>query len=171
MGRPSGGAFSESTTLRGEGFKELLKLLNRLPERAGKKAMRKAHAAAGAVVRMAVKRLVPVRSRTLKKSIGVRVKRFTSGFDYHVIIGPRRGQKFVTTFEGRKTSPTKYAHLVELGTPRMPARSFLRAGLEQSKARAIRVLGEKMGKAIEVEALKLAKKASATSAFGRSAFG
>lgn len=167
-----GGGFGVSGIGALEGGKELLRLLAQLPERSAKTAMRKAHAAAGAEVRKAVKRRVPRRTGTLKKSIGVRVYRKVPSFDYTIIIGPRRGKKFKTMFEGRLTSPTKYAHLVELGTPRMPARSFLRAGLQESKAKALQVLGSKLGKGIELEALKLAKKqASVRGAFGRSAFG
>lgn len=144
-----------------EGGPELLRMLKLLPERMAKTAMRQAHMAAGAEVRKAVKRLVPRRTGSLKKSIGVRVYRNVPSIDYTVIIGPRRGEKFKTGIGRRQVSPSRYAHLVELGTSRMPARSFLRKGLQASKARALQALSRKLGVAIERQAKKLAKKGRA----------
>lgn len=151
--------FKASAGLRIDGMRDLQRLLNRLPERARKTAMRQAQRAAGTVIVRAARAKVPRRTGNLRKSLGVRVYR--KGDVFVAVIGARRGDKFTSTVAGRKMTASRYSHLVEKGTATMKARPFLRPALMEARAQAIKVLGDKLGKAIERQALKLAKKGRA----------
>lgn len=137
-----------------EGARELQRLLERLPLKAQRRVFKKAHKAAGKVIVKAARALVPKRSGLLKKSLFAHPKRLRRDNSIMaVIIGPRR--RFHGTFEGVKTTASKYAHLVERGSANQPARPFLRPALAASGGEAIRVLGDAVGKGIEKEAMKL----------------
>lgn len=65
----------------------------------------------------------------LKKSLGVKVKRYKDGV--WAGVGPRSGFKIM--HDGKPRNPTQYAHLVELGTVRSAAKPFLRPAHESTK--------------------------------------
>jgi len=105
------------------GLDEVLKKLKKLPEEA--------------------KRLVPVRTGTLKKSIGV-VKR-------------RSKDKNIIRFS---VAPLKkkggwYAHFVEFGTSKMRAKPFMRSAFEKKGEESIKYVKEYMKKRVEKELAKL----------------
>ena len=137
-----------------EGARALQRLLEKLPGKAQRRVFKKAHKKAGKVIVKAAKARVPKRTGLLKKSIFAHAKRLRKSPDVMaVIIGPRR--RFHGTFEGIKTTASKYAHLVERGSATMPARPFLRPALASSGGEALKVLGEEIGKGITKEALKM----------------
>jgi hypothetical protein len=61
----------------------------------------------------AMKPLVPSESKTLLKSLGIRLKARRKDGVITGVIGPRR--KFIREFKGRRRWASKYAHLVEGG--------------------------------------------------------
>lgn len=96
----------------------------------------------------------------LKKSIGVKVKTYKSGVtvaiigprtDYRSVRDPGTGKvvrqtkknatKFAAIAKGGAfiQNPTKYAHLLELGTKKMAARPFLRPAIESKRGEAIQI--------------------------------
>ena len=137
-----------------EGARQLQRLLRTLPGKAQRRVFKKAHKEAGKVIVKAAKARVPKRAGLLKKSLFAHAKRLRRDNNIMaVIIGPRR--RFHGTFEGKETTASKYAHLVEKGSATMPARPFLRPALASSSGEALRVLGVETGKGITKEALKL----------------
>ncbi len=93
------------------GFKELDRKLRKLPEKVHKKVMRQSVRAASKPMVKTARAKVPRRTGQLRKSLGVKVKRY--GGTFVAILGPRSG--FSGEHEGRSVDPVKYAHLVELG--------------------------------------------------------
>jgi len=100
-------------------------------------------------------------------------------FKAYARIGPRRGFSMSKTFgksgqkwgyrwmatstaekKGRKITgaraakPTRYAHLVEFGTPGMAERPFMRTAYEMNKRKAIIIMGRILGRAVRVEGAK-----------------
>jgi HK97 gp10 family phage protein len=110
----------------------------------------------GQILAKAAKAGAPKETGLLKKSIGSKVKVYPSGVAV-AIVGPRQGFKAEVTREKNRrfpwtgtSNPTRYAHLVELGTRQAPAKPFLKPALAGQQA-AIR---EAMAKAVR-EALGL----------------
>lgn len=62
----------------------------------------------------AARALAPVRTGALKKSLGIRVKRYTRDGIVYGVMGPRRSKVF-TGKNGKAIKPSKYAHLAERG--------------------------------------------------------
>lgn len=79
--------------------------------------------------------LVPRDTGQLRKSIGVKVKRYRGAV--WVGIGPRAGYK-IRTADGRSLNPTQYAHLVERGTVHQRAQPFLRPAIDATKSEQMR---------------------------------
>lgn len=118
------------------------------------RVLRKATTKAAQPVAKEARRNAPVRSRQLRRSIGYRVRTYPSGVVL-AAIGPRAG--FRTTYAGRVINPTKYAHLVELGTRRGVApRLFLRRAWESHKAGAAETMRREIAEGVAREAAKAA---------------
>lgn len=115
-----------------DGLQELIFELQKRNELVAKKALRAAVLRGGRIVRDAAKKFVPVESQTLRESLGLRSKRYSSNFQGTpsninvAIVGPRvsgykftnivirsKGKWFATSQLAR---PEKYAHLVALPT-------------------------------------------------------
>lgn len=91
------------------------------------------------------KRLVPVRTGALQKSIKAQVERRRKADDERVaLIG----------FE-RPTSAI--AHLVEFGTVHSAAHPFMRPAMDAKAGEALEEMGRVLGEGIEREAVKMAK--------------
>jgi len=82
------------------------------------------------------------RTGALAKSIGIdKTKKKTSEITFRV--HARKGTKYAVpdpAIPGRLRIPFFYAHLVELGTRKMPARPFLGPAWESNRARAGSIL-------------------------------
>lgn len=104
------------------GDKELIAKLNGLGGKVYKKVVAQASRKAFAPVMKTAKQLAPVESGLLKKSIGVKQKKYPRAGRIVTIVGPRMGhaeEVYVDTPMGpmkRRRDPVKYAHLVEFGT-------------------------------------------------------
>lgn len=104
------------------------------------KIMRRAMTQASVPVRQAVKSGAPVRTGTLAKSIGQKIKTYPSGVVS--IIGPRTD--FTRTLQNvsrrRRTPaiyrPSKIAHILERGSRHSKAHPFLRPALQASAFQA-----------------------------------
>lgn len=97
----------------------------------------------------------------LKASVGFRVKAYRKGAIVGVI-GPRNGFKTVDR-QGRTRIATKYAHLVEFGhvAPNgmhVAAKPFMRPAFAAKRQQVARDLGVLLGKKIDIEAARLAKR-------------
>lgn len=112
--------------------KELQTLLRAIPDAIQRRAFRAAVTKGSQVVNRVAKRLVPVESGLLKKSIGYKIKSFINKqngtIGYYGVIGPRTAgfKMAVPRTKGRRvkpgrpgnmvmSNPSKYAHLVALG--------------------------------------------------------
>lgn len=112
------------------------------------------------VARTAKKRITSLRladrSGLLRKSIGVRSKRYHKRGVMWVGIGPRTGfRQVITTRTGRLVmrNPVRYAHLIEEGFRhasgrRIPARPFLGPAIAQHQGTIIRDLTTELGQQI-----------------------
>lgn len=126
------------------GFKELERLLNLLPERAAKNVTVNALKAGGRVLVKGMKARAPERTGKLKASPTVSsASKVTKG----------RSQAAV----GFKKPTSRRVHLTEFGTEHSPAQPFIRPTIDQDGARAVKAIGESMGKGVVREALKLRK--------------
>lgn len=126
-----------------EGLDALVASLKSLDRKIVKKTVRKMVTKGGQILARAAKQAAPKETGLLRKSIGSKVKVYPSGVTV-AIVGPRTGfRQQVTRKRGRwvpkveTANPTKYAHLVELGTARASAKPFLRPAFA-GKAEAIR---------------------------------
>lgn len=128
-----------------EGVDELVKQLrDELPKRMQGKILRKAIADGSKLVLKTAKQKVPVgETGMLKRSLGRRVKVYRNSGKVLGIVGPRTGFKKTKAgrtrtalgekFQQAHVNPTKYAHLVELGTRHSAPKPFLRPALDNNK--------------------------------------
>ena len=165
------------------GVKDLQRALMGLKAALQRRVMRGAMSKASRVLVKEVKQKVVVETGTLKRSIGFKLFTGKSGADAGTVmskIGPRRGmaRKVALTKKGKlrafsekaaakagldrakmeTRNPTRYAHLVELGTAHSPPKSFLRTAIDGSRDMVLGVLRAQIRIGIEREARKLAAK-------------
>lgn len=157
-----------------DGAEEAIRSLDGLSRTLRNQILRKAINAASKVVLDAARKLVPVETGMLKKSLAVRIQTYRSTGTVVGVIGPRTGYKKtrqgkVLTSFGRKIkstgrNPSKYAHLIEFGhniaRPKgklvgyARARAFLRPAFDQNKAAIEKLLTERVAEEIEKAARK-----------------
>ena len=143
-----------------KGHRELQKQLLKLPDKMAKKVARGAIRAGGRIVVKAARAHVPVRSGTLKASLGTRSRSYRGGAISAVVIGPRSGRKrqIGVVQRGRKAGdsiyadPSKYAAFVEFGANAQP---FLGPALLDNTSKVIAKVHEVVAKGVVREALKL----------------
>lgn len=138
-----------------KGAEELNAALKELGPTVATKLRTPALRAGAAPVVKEAKRLVPVRSGALKKSITVRTIRnvsFVPGKGLRTA-GPSR------VVIGFLRPASRHAHLVEFGTSKMAAEPFMRPALASQAAAAFKAMAESLARGIAREAAKLAKKA------------
>lgn len=118
-----------------EGVAEVLKALDGVDAKLRKKGVRAAVSKGGQVILSRARKTAPKQTGLLKKSLGKKVKVYRHSGNAVAVVGPRTGFRGVVTRDGRQVTgdPTKYAHLVELGTVRAKAKPFLRPAIEQQK--------------------------------------
>ena len=93
------------------------------------------------------KRLVPVRTGALKRSITTAVER------------RRKGQAERVVVIGFKKPHSRRAHLEEFGTRHSAAHPFMRPALDTKANEALSEMGDELAKGIADEAAKLARPA------------
>ena len=124
-----------------EGVDALKRQFDALANKLRKKHLKRAMNAASKDVLWAVRARTPKRSKLLYRSLGRKVKVYPSG-NVVAIVGARQGfrQPVGVRKRGKKAgetiyaNPTKYLHLVELGTSRSEARHMLKDALDSKKA-------------------------------------
>ena len=139
-----------------DGERELGRLLRELPK-AARKGLRGAMNAAATPISKAAKKNAPRESGLLKRSIGKRVKTYSSG-TVAAVIGARR--EVSGEYKGKKRVPANYAHLVEQGHggPRpAQAHEFLKPAFDANVEKAIDIASDKLRDVVEREARKLGK--------------
>lgn len=154
-----------------DGLKELQNALEQLPKEIQGRPLRSAVSAAAKVVVDDVKTRVPVgETGNLKTAVyRYRSRRNSATGRETFFVGIRQGkaQYKDTAYNRRKGRVGKsyktageayYWRFLEFGTAKMQARPFLRPAFEAQKSRAVEVMKERLGKAIQTQAKKLAKK-------------
>lgn len=157
--------------MRIDGLKELQNALKELPKEIQKRPLRSAVSAGAKVIAdEAINKAPQGETGNLRKSIyRYRSRRQSPTGKETFLVGVRKGKaKYANTSRNRrlgrvgKTYQTQgeayYWRFVEFGTSSQPARPFLRPAFENSKERAVQVMKERLGKAIETQARKLARK-------------
>lgn len=160
-----------SFTIQIEGLKELEKALKELPLEIQKRPLRSAvSAGAKEIADEAISKAPVGQTGNLKKSLyRYRSRRLSAIGKETFLVGVRKGKGIYgnTNLNRRlnrvgKTYKTQgeayYWRFLEFGTSKMPAQPFLRPAYENAKERAVQIIKERLGKAIEAQARKLAKK-------------
>ena len=155
-----------------KGTKELRALLRKAPDaildRAIAPATRRAMAPVSRTAKQRITQLrLHDRSGLLRKSIGVRAKRYRRKGTMWVGIGPRTGfRQMVTTRTGRVLlrDPIRYAHLVELGFRhrsgvQVPRRPFMDTAIREHLPTIIPQLTSELSIQIPKVAARLAARA------------
>jgi len=149
-----------------QGLEGVLKAMGTLKGSAQRRVVRKAITEATKPILKDAKARAPKESGLLKKSMGrktvtLKKKGIVLGF-----IGPRTGFKRQVTIKQRgkpprtvTRDPVRYAHLREFGTSTSAAHAFLRPAWDSNLSRTNRTMAKRMGKEIEIEAEKAARKA------------
>lgn len=158
-------------TVQVTGLKELQKALDQLPKEIQGRPLRSAVSAAAKVIVDDVKSRVPVgETGNLKTAVyRYRSRRNSATGRETFFVGIRQGkaQYKDTAYNRRKGRVGKnyktageayYWRFLEFGTAKMQAKPFLRPSFEANKSRAVEVMKERLGKAIQTQAKKLAKK-------------
>lgn len=122
---------------------DLLKNLEKVPEKVQKRILRGAVRASAKPIVQEARRLVPTSSGNLRKSIGVTMGRIRNGV-LTAKISPRTGGKH-DGFYGR---------FVEIGTAKMSPKPFLRPAFERKGEESIKYFKEYMKKRLEKELAK-----------------
>lgn len=167
--------------LRLENDREVRRALERLPARLQRRAIRATLRKAARKWLQRAKRLAPVESGTLRKSLGIKVKSDRRRGLGYAVVGPRRGQK--RPVDGRMVDPARYAHLVEFGAaphvirprdggglsigedvvpfvhhPGTKGTRFLTRAYEQAKGEVLRKFQDEIGTEVKRAAKQLAAK-------------
>ena len=153
------------------GLEQLKKALNQLPIEIQQKALRSAvSASAKVVVDAAIAKAPAGDTGNLKKAIYRYRSRSGSGTGRETyLVGVRKGKKaYANTARNRRLNrvgknytvqgEAYYWRFLEFGTAKMQAKPFMRPAFEGSKSRILDVMKERLGKAIQDQANKLAKK-------------
>ena len=145
--------------MRLEGTEALMARLRQVPAKLAKKHLKKAMNAVGSKVAKAAKAKAGAFARTgqLKRSIGKKVKVYPSG-TVVAVVGARKGFRVAAEkvrSRGKNkggthyVNPTKYLHLVELGTVRSRARHFLQESLDANRAALESAVADAVGAAFK----------------------
>jgi len=159
-------------TFKVEGLKELQNALNQLPKQIQGRPLRSAVSFAAKEIAEKVKDRVGTFSDTgtLEDAIyRYRSRRHSTTGRETFFVGVRQGKKeYKNTVKNRrfgrvgKTYKTQgeayYWRFLEFGTAKMAAKPFLRPVFDANKKSAVDIIKERLGKSIESQAKKLAKK-------------
>jgi HK97 gp10 family phage protein len=135
------------------GIRELTAAVQEFGDKVKRKAMRQATRAACKVVLASARQKVRVRTKLLRKSLGVKIKSYRNDGNIVGMVGPRVGFKTATGVgkNGKVIyeNPTQIAHLVEKGTNRAKAYPFLRPALDENVQLVMTIYGNVLKNAIE----------------------
>ena len=135
---------SSGFAIKMTGQKQVFDAIGKLPEKLTRKVLSPAvRAAAGPVTKAARARIKAqglIETKSLYRSIGVKVKSDKRGA--WAGIGPREG--FATKHNGQNRDPRFYAHLLEMGTSKITKKPFIRPALDSTTSQQ---LGEFVKKA------------------------
>lgn len=158
-------------TVKIDGLEQLKKALNQLPIDIQQRALRSAvSASAKVVVDAAIQKAPAGETGNLKKAIYRYRSRSESGTGRETyLIGVRKGKKaYADTARNRRLNrvgkkytvqgEAYYWRFLEFGTAKMQAKPFMRPAFEGSRGKILEVMKERLGKAIQTQANKLAKK-------------
>jgi HK97 gp10 family phage protein len=158
-------------TVQITGLKELQNALNQLPKEIQGRPLRSAVSAAAKVIVDDVKARVPVgETGNLKTAVyRYRSRRNSATGKETFFVGIRQGKaQFKDTAYNRRrgrvgksyktAGEAYYWRFLEFGTAKMQAKPFLRPAFEANKSRAVEVIKDRLGKSIQTQAKKLAKK-------------
>ena len=135
------------------GDKKLIRKFKTLEAKTQKKFVRKALRAAGKPVLAAAKQKVPVREGKLKKSLKLRaIKRSRTGVGVLIKTGNREELGIKPGEKGF------YPFSVEYGTANTPEQSYLRAGMDENRDKALKILGDELWRQIKAEGAKGVKR-------------
>jgi HK97 gp10 family phage protein len=144
------------------GINQLRRTIDRLPAKLKKRAEVPVLRAGAKPIHTAAKRKVPTGTGEspglLKRALGITVKK-VKGI-YSARIGARTGYS-VKIKSGKKKDPSKYIHLVELGTRHSAPRPFIRPAIDSSKGEVLGAMSKGLETHLHRTAKRLAKKASA----------
>ena len=157
-------------TVKIEGLEQLKKALNQLPVEIQQRSLRSAVSAGAKVVVDAAIAKAPTDTGSLKKAIYRYRSRSASGTGRETYyVGVRKGKKaYADTARNRRLNrvgkkytvqgEAYYWRFLEFGTAKMQARPFLRPAFEGSRTKILDVMKQRLGKSIQDQANKLAKK-------------
>lgn len=139
-----------SIRARVDGLQDILRKLDELPKKLRNKFLRRAVSDAAKLILWSARARTPRRFGILKKSLGRKVKVYRRSGTMVAIVGARVGfkQQVGTRVKASRASarypkapgdpiyadPTKYLHLVELGTARSKGVHMLRDALQVNKS-------------------------------------
>lgn len=160
-----------SFSIKIDGLKELEKALKELPLEIQKRPLRSAISAGAKVIAdEAISRAPEGETGNLRKALyRYRSRRQSATGKETFLVGVRKGKGIYgnTRLNRRLNRVGKkyttqgeayYWRFLEFGTSKMSAQPFLRPAYENAKERAVKVIKERLGKSIEQQARKLAKK-------------
>ncbi len=153
------------------GLEEIKKALNQLPIDIQQRALRSAvSASAKVVVDAAIAKAPAGDTGNLKKSIYRYRSRSASGTGRETyLVGVRKGKKaYADTAKNRRLNrvgkkytvqgEAYYWRFLEFGTVKMQAKPFMRPAFEGSRSKILETMKQRLDKAIQDQAKKLAKK-------------
>jgi len=153
------------------GLEEIKKALNQLPIEIQQKALRSAvSASAKVVVDEAIAKAPAGDTGNLKKSIYRYRSRSGSGTGRETyLVGVRKGKRaYADTAKNRRLNrvgkkytvqgEAYYWRFLEFGTVKMQAKPFMRPAFEGSRSKILETMKQRLDKAIQDQAKKLAKK-------------
>jgi len=143
------------------GMEEILKKLKKLPERVQKNVLTGAVRASAKPMIKEAKRLVPVKSGTLKKSIGIRKRRSKNKNIIHFSVAPITSVIKKLQIANGVKKPYDYAWRIEFGNSvswgnaKNPPIPFMRPAFEKEGENTIKATKEYMNKRTDKEIAKL----------------
>lgn len=154
---------ANAASIKIHGLKDIVRTLERLPEKLKKSGEKAALRAGGAPIRKAAKRFAKSSKDTglLLKSIGLNVR--TVKGETSVRIGPRKGFNGPSRqVRDRKTrelktvtpNPIYYSHLVEFGTSKASAKPFIRPAVDSAQSEILPAMGAALEKHLARAATK-----------------
>lgn len=150
-----------------DGFAEVQRALSKLPTVIGEKVLVGATRAAAQVIAIEARQNAPEDSGLLKKSIGVakaKAKDTKPGhIKFYVVPKSKVQGTAKVSVNGQKGKMryklhSWYAHFVEFGTSKMPAKPFLRPAFENSAASSVDAFQKYALKRVDIEIAKLKKR-------------
>ncbi len=141
------GVNRDGVTVKMEGGDAVRGVLNKLPARIERKVLIKGLRAGAKVILKEARRLVPVRTGTLKRSLGI-----------VVIRGRGKAELAVAARSGKQRKYDGwYAHLVEFGPVKSRAHPFLRPAMDAKEQEAVDEASRVIRDQIQIEVEKLVR--------------